>query len=373
MKRQPVSSSSSSSSSNHHDVDEKAAKGSESCKAKIEAKAAGWNNSEIKNIPSFFRYVHLSVWCLSIPNSWIYHKKPSLPILPRVVSSPWKTLRLLVQLLGSIHTKANLRASANPRIQDVKTWNENEFIYVMYSMHEFAWIIPSLSNCLEVQVFWSFVASIPIGFQASEWAQAQRTQSPRKHLKNSPREETAVAAIAAITITHHYFNQHTMHIHHLHSKIDSKLHGHNRLRIKPFRVFSMEELGRLGTAWREKAIMVGRDSFFDLSTAYLGVQRHSCVMSYSIPLISSKMPRHKQFRLQIFTKKKRCKHHLICTWQDTCRHQQSRCRRLGASQWGRGWDAEMEWSQWAGGWGHPLQPEFFTQSNTHNLSTLPVR
>lgn len=159
---------------------------------------------------------------------------------------------------------------------------------------------------------------------------------------------------------------------HLNLKIDSELHGHNRLRIKPFRVFSMEELGRLGTAWREKAIMVGRDSFFDLSTAYLGVQRHSCVMSYSIPLISSKMPRHKQFRLQIFTKKKLCKHHLICTWQDTCRHQQSRCRRLGASQWGRGWDAEMEWSQWAGGWGHPLQPEFFTQSNTHNLSTLPV-
>ena len=56
---------------------------------------------------------------------------------------------------------------------------------------------------------------------------------------------------------------------HLNLKIDSELHGHNRLRIKPFRVFSMEELGRLGTAWREKAIMVGRDSFFDLSTAYL--------------------------------------------------------------------------------------------------------
>ena len=260
--------------------------------------------------------------------------------------------------------------SSDSRCKNMK-WKRIHLRYVQY-----AWICMNYSIIVELlgaQVFWSFVASIPIGFQASEWAQAQRTQSPRKHLKNSPREETAIAAIAAITITHHYFNQHTMHIHHLHSKIDSKLHGHNRLRIKPFRVFSMEELGRLGTAWREKAIMVGRDSFFDLSTAYLGVQRHSCVMSYSIPLISSKMPRHKQFRLQIFTKKKRCKHHLICTWQDTCRHQQSRCRRLGASQWGRGWDAEMEWSQWAGGWGHPLQPEFFTQSNTHNLSTLPVR
>ena len=42
------------------------------------------------------------------------------------------------------------------------------------------------------------------------------------------------------------------------------------LRFLPLRVFSMEELGRLSTACREKAIMVGRDSFFDLSTAYLG-------------------------------------------------------------------------------------------------------
>ena len=178
MKRQPVSSSSSSSSSNHHDVDEKAAKGSESCKAKIEAKAAGWNNSEIKNIPSFFRYVHLSVWCLSIPNSWIYHKKPSLPILPRVVSSPWKTLRLLVQLLGSIHTKANLRASANPRIQDVKTWNENEFIYVMYSMHEFAWIIPSLSNCLEFK----FSGASSLRFQSVSKLQNELRLSALNHL-----------------------------------------------------------------------------------------------------------------------------------------------------------------------------------------------
>ena len=70
-----------------------------------------------------------------------------------------------------------------------------------------------------------------------------------------------------------------MNIHHLDSKMDSKLHGDNPLRIKPFSVFSMEELGRLGTAWREKAIMVGRDSFFDLSTAYLGVQQRSFILS----------------------------------------------------------------------------------------------
>ena len=32
----------------------------------------------------------------------------------------------------------------------------------------------------------------------------------------------------------------------------------------------MDELGKLSTAWREKAIIVGRDSFLERSTAYLG-------------------------------------------------------------------------------------------------------
>ena len=54
--------------------------------------------------------------------------------------------------------------------------------------------------------------------------------------------------------------------------VQPKLPTLQTLKGVPLRVFSMEELGRLGTACRENAIMVGRDSFFDLSTAYL--KRH---------------------------------------------------------------------------------------------------
>ena len=51
---------------------------------------------------------------------------------------------------------------------------------------------------------------------------------------------------------------------------------------------------------------------------------------------------------------------------------------LVAVGWAHHSEVGDETQRWNGlnglvGGGHPLQPEFFTQSNTHNLSTLPVR
>ena len=59
----------------------------------------------------------------------------------------------------------------------------------------------------------------------------------------------------------------------LFSKLDAMcktIHVLRPLSLGPFMVFSMDELGKLSTAWREKAIIVGRDSFLERSTAYLG-------------------------------------------------------------------------------------------------------
>ena len=95
-------------------------------------------------------------------------------------------------------------------------------------------------------------------------------------------------------------------------------------------------------AWREKAIMVGRDSFLERSTAYLGrlwafesrsgaqMSSHSCLDCSALCIVSC---------LHCDAKHAFC--HLLCCLHCrfkrhapaeamTCRHRQSRCRQLVA-------------------------------------------